>query len=489
MSQKTSATPSLSSLSEMNKEAVHEKAQNGNLSPVKSAEANILPEVESNLPGEDVEKVPSRKGPPGGMLDPSSFPDGGAKAWLCVLGGFCCLFCSFGWINGESSLIPFSPLKAGHADPRAAIGVFQEYYQTQLLSNYSPSAVSWIPSLETFFMFFGGPVVGKLYDNFGPRYVLLTGTFLHVFGLMMTSLSTQYYQILLAQGICSPIGASFIFYPAMSTIISWFFRRRALALGIMTAGSSLGGVIFPIMVQNLIPKIGFPWTMRVSAFLILGLLTIANLTVRSRIPPSPRPFSIMDFIRPLKEPAFATLGLAAFVVFLGFFIPFNFVTLSALSLGMDKNLSNYLLAILNATSIFGRILPGWAADKLGRYNVQIVMCALCAILDLAIWLPARGNAPIIVFAALYGFTSGAFVSVTPAIIAQISDIKEIGTRTGSLFAVVSVAALVGNPIGGALLGEGGYTAVQIYTGVVIIAGAALFVVSKALCKDKLFKKF
>lgn len=51
-----------------------------------------------------------------------------------------------------------------------------------------------ISSLETFFMFFFGPIIGKLYDNYGPRYLLLAGTFLEVFGLMMTSLATEYYQ-------------------------------------------------------------------------------------------------------------------------------------------------------------------------------------------------------------------------------------------------------------------------------------------------------
>ena len=277
----------------------------------------------------------------------------------------------------------------------------------------------------------------------------------------------------------------------MSTTVTWFFKRRALALGIMASGSSLGGVIFPIMVQNLIPQIGFPWTMRVSAFIILGLLTISNFTIKSRIPPAPKPFSLKAFVTPLIEPAFGTMAAASFFVFLGLFIPFNFVTLSALSLGMDPNLSNYLLAILNALSVFGRILPGYAADKLGRYNIQVLMCGLCAVIDLALWLPARGNAPIIVFSALYGFASGAFVSLLPAIIAQISDVRQIGTRTGSMFAVVSLAALIGNPIGGALLNDdgGAYLDAQVFTGVTIAVGTAFFLISKGLVPGKLWKKF
>src|SRR5271155_77914 len=108
----------------------------------------------------------------------------------------------------------------------AGIGVFQEYYQTHQLSNYSPSTVAWIPSLEICLMFLGGSWVGRLYDNYGPRYIMLIGSFLHVFGLMMASISTKYYQFLLAQGVCSALGASMVFYPAFSATITWFFHRR-----------------------------------------------------------------------------------------------------------------------------------------------------------------------------------------------------------------------------------------------------------------------
>lgn len=105
---------------------------------------------------------------PPGPMDPRSFPDGGWEAWLVVSGGFACLFCSFGWIN--------------------AIGVFQAYYEKNQLKEYSPSEIAWIPSLETFMMFVGGPIWGKIYDSYGPRWLLIVGTFLNVFGLMMTSL-------------------------------------------------------------------------------------------------------------------------------------------------------------------------------------------------------------------------------------------------------------------------------------------------------------
>ena len=333
--------------------------------------------------------------------------------------------------------------------------------------------------------------LAQVFDNYGPRYLLLVGTFLHVFGVMMTSLSTQYYHFILAQGICSSIGASAVFYGAMSSVTTWFFHRRALALGIMASGSSLGGVIWPIMVQRLIPEVGFPWTMRICGFLILFMLIIMNLTVKSRLPPSPRPFSVMDFVRPLGEPAFLLVCLGSLGVFFGLFLPFNYVILQALEIGMNPDLAGYLLAILNAASIFGRIIPGFLGDKFGRYNVIIAMCYFSGILVLALWLPSKTNAGIIAFAAFYGFASGTFVSMAPSVVAQISDIRQIGVRNGTLFAIVSIGALTGNPIGGALLSEnrGDFTHLQIFCGVLILFGSTMFVASRwTLVKWKLLIK-
>lgn len=74
-------------------------------------------------------------------------------------------------------------------------------------------------------MFATGIFAGKVFDDFGPRYLLVAGTFLHVFGLMMTSISKTYYQILLSQAICSGIGASLVFSPAFTSVCSSPVRR------------------------------------------------------------------------------------------------------------------------------------------------------------------------------------------------------------------------------------------------------------------------
>src|ERR1700712_2207635 len=140
---------------------------------------------------------------------------------------------------------------------------------------------------------------------------------------------------------------------------------------------------------------------------------------------------------------------------------------------MSANLAVYLLPILNAASIFGRILPGILADRVGRFNVMIITTAFSAIIVLALWLPSTGNAPIIVFCVLYGFSSGAFVSMGPSLIAQISPIREIGVRSGTFFLFVSLGGLTGNPIGGALVStdNGDFTWLQLFCGLTMIVGS------------------
>lgn len=165
---------------------------------------------------------------------------------------------------------------------------------------------------------------------------------------MMASLSTEYYQFLLAQGICSPIGASAIFNASVNAVSTWFAKKRATALGVTASGSSLGGVIFPIMVSHLIPQVGFPWAMRICAFLILFMLAIANLTLKSRLTHTRKPVNIMNFVKPLKDIKFAVTVAASFCFFWGMFLPFTFVITQAERYGMSPNMSQYLLPILNA---------------------------------------------------------------------------------------------------------------------------------------------
>ena len=129
---------------------------------------------------------------------------------------------------------------------------------------------------------------------------------------------------------------------------TWFFKRRAFAIGIVAGASSLGGVIFPIMVDHLVRGVGFGWAMRISAFFILALLIVGNLTVESRLQPSPRLLTLRQYFAPLAEMPFLLTTIASFLFYLGLFLPINYIQVQATKYGMSASLAAYLIPILNA---------------------------------------------------------------------------------------------------------------------------------------------
>jgi MFS family permease len=148
---------------------------------------------------------------------------------------------------------------------------------------------------------------------------------------------------------------------------------------------------------------------------------------------------------------------------------------------VSASLAGYLVSILNAASVFGHTIPAYAADRfIGRFSILISMAIITTILVLGMWIRASSNAAIVVFAALFGFTSGSIVTITPALVAQISDVRQIGVRTGTIFTIASIAVLISNPIAGALVvaDNGGFLKLQIFARCVMVGGCVFLVVAR-----------
>lgn len=108
------------------------------------------------------------------------------------------------------------------------------------------------------------------------------------------------------------------------------------------------------------------------------------------------------------------------------------------------------------------------------------MSAFTTILVLALWLPATGNAPLIIFAALFGIGSGAGIGLTPALCAGISPIKDIGVRSGTIFSIASIAALTGSPLGGRIItdSDGSFKYTIVFAGMCCAVGTCLFLAAR-----------
>lgn len=110
---------------------------------------------------------------------------------------------------------------------------------------------------------------------------------------------------------------------------------------------SLTCAVHSIMFQRLVHNIGFGWTMRAISFMLLGLQTIALLSVRSYVNHVPKPIDAMDFLRPFKELPYLFNAIGCFFTMWGILIPFNYIALSGESAGLSSDLALYLIPILN----------------------------------------------------------------------------------------------------------------------------------------------
>ncbi|OJD18324.1 hypothetical protein AJ78_01637 [Emergomyces pasteurianus Ep9510] len=396
-----------------------------------------------------------------------SYPDGGGRAWGVAAGTSGVLFCTFGMAN--------------------AFGVFQEYYMSHQLSDSSASAISWIGSLQAFALFSGALVGGPLFDRYGAKTIWPPAV-LYIFSLMMTSIAKEYYQFMLAQGVLGGLSMGMTMAPSMAATPQYFNKNRGAAMGVAIAGSSIGGVIFPIALGHLLNSttVGFGWSIRIIGFLILAVLVPSCLAIRARLPPRKGNFLLLSAF---KQKQYVTIIVFAFLMVLCVFTPIFFLPTYAVEQGMSKRLSSYLIAILNAASFFGRVVPGVLGDKLGRLNVVIASGVSSGILIFC-WPKITSNAAILVFAGLFGFCSGAIVSGLVVCLSTCTDNpKNIGTYMGMGMGLASIAALIGPPINGALLTEyHGFLQVSIFSGVMVLVGSAVAVVAKSMTDEGVLGK-
>lgn len=350
-------------------------------------------------------------------------------------------------------------------------GAFQTYYQDSLLSHESASAISWIGSIQVFFLMAGGLFLGPLYDLGYTRSMLVTGNILVTLGFMLTSICKSYYQILLAQGFCIGIGTSCLYIPAITLIPAYFTTRRALAMGIATIGSSVGAAVYPLVFERLQPSVGFGWAVRTIGFISLATTSYAVVVARPRRKAKPSGLSFKTSPGKLVELAGLTdtryiiQCIAIFFSNIAFFEPLYYLQTYALSHGMQgQSLAKYLLVICNLVAIPGRIIPSLIADRIGVLPTYISICSFTAI-SVFYWISVTNRAGNIAFTVLYGFFSGSVVTLAPVVLASITDdLSILGTRLGVVAVLKGIGSLIGPPIAGAILGStGSYLGVQLFT--------------------------
>lgn len=380
---------------------------------------------------------------PGEAIPPS--PDGGLHAWLQVAMGWVAIFTTWGYIN--------------------SFGSFQVYYTSTLPE--SASAISWIGSIQTWLTYFIGAFSGRLLDAgfFLPTFIV--GALLQLLGIFLMAVSKSYWHLMLTQGVLTGLGGGIFFTPSLALVATYFSKKRGLAMGIATTGNSAGGIIYPLVVRQLLPKVGFKWTALTLGFINMAGLLLVLSFMRPRLPPR-RSGPIIDWTA-FTEPIYVTYVFGVFffiwtVFYTMYYVrapPFPLTTKPSLTppsrqvasfgkqaIGLSQADATLLVTIINGAGFPTRVLVPILADRFGVLNVVTLSAAGVACVAFS-WLAVRDVPGIYAFTVTYGLVNGGYQSLISTGVAAITKrLDMVGTRMGMCFSVASIAGLTGPPIGG-----------------------------------------
>ncbi|KAL9596982.1 MAG: hypothetical protein Q9219_005451 [cf. Caloplaca sp. 3 TL-2023] len=396
--------------------------------------------------------------PRNNVLSIGPTPDGGLKAWIQVAVAWLTCLTAWGFAN--------------------SFGVFQTYYTDTLPE--SQSTISWIGSVQTWTIFAVSVFAGRALDAgfFFPTFLI--GSVVQVIGIFTTSLCKTFWQLVLAQGLCTGIGCGLVYCLAVGIVTTYFEKNRGLAIAVVSTGNSIGGVVYPIVVRFLFPEIGFAWTMRVLGFVNLACLATALALLSPRLPPSKgeamvewRVFCDLSYTYVVVGTALVFGGVCFSILYLGSY--------GHIILGMSYADSTNLILVFNAVGIPVRLLTGWVADRyLGPLNGMIPLCFLSGVFAFA-WIGVESRAGHYALMSLNALCAGAFQALFPtAIVCFNKDMTRNGVVLGMAFSVFSFVGLLSPPVDGVLLetnggGKGGYTSALVASGAASMVGTGFVV--------------
>ncbi|KAH3660001.1 hypothetical protein OGAPHI_007206 [Ogataea philodendri] len=418
--------------------------------------------------------------------DEIEYPDGGLKAYIVLFGAFLGFTVNFGLIN--------------------SVGAVQSYLNNHQLQHVSSSISSLIFSIFLSISYVAGIFSGVLFDEFGSRIPIMTGTVLLFVGLFATGECESVASFVLVFGLIAGTGLGFLMSPLGGVVSHYFMKKRARAFAIATLGGSVGGIIYPLILNKLYISVGFKWTMRILAFICTGLLLASFTLSKERLRPE-SPFADPDLspgkktklvlkniylmsrrsidFKALKDPKFLFCTLGGAFIEVSLVCSLTYYASFIVFIGFSETQGNTMLTIVNAVGILGRFIPGVIADKVGPFNVMIFMCTGIALSDLALWLGyatnSRSLASLYTFATVYGFFSSSALSLTPACCGAVSPTKDFGKRYATLAFVIGLLFLAGLTAGGAIIGQQSIKSYQnfvVYTGTLAALAVVMWTVAR-----------
>ncbi|KAJ2896833.1 hypothetical protein GGI21_005006, partial [Coemansia aciculifera] len=349
-------------------------------------------------------------------------------------------------------------------------GVYLQEYKLVEFPDASSSFLSWIGTLQFSMMCFFGIGVGVLCEHFDTRLISGLGALISGLALVIASFCNSPWKLLLTQGLLYGFGGSLLYITGMTLPPQWFSKHRALATGIAIAGSGIGGLWLSTATRTMTSNLSRQWALRITGLVIIGVCGVTSLLMKMRFKPEKRQTTFDTSV--LRDKRFVLLFFGAMFGSAGYFVPYYFMPSYAVTvLGKDSDWGANVSSIMNGVSIAGRVLMGILGDRVGSLNTLCVATLFSCLSILVLWLPFKSAGTFLAAASIFGFFSGAVVSLIPVVAANLFGVRRLPSVIGLLMIAYMTGGLISSPPAGAMLDKYGddrnYSSLIIYTGALL----------------------
>jgi predicted MFS family arabinose efflux permease len=343
---------------------------------------------------------------------------------------------------------------------------------------WSRGAVSTAFACLTLGAALSAPVVGQLFDRFGPARI--SGPCLAIVGVAFASLSLltprlpHLYAVYLVIGLATTGTSAVVYSRAIS---SWFDRRRGTAIAVVMASAALGSIVHPPLATVLTRRIGW----RGACLVLGGLIVVAGVPLVARFVrerPATRGRSRTDTPGATLREALASKAFWILItVVFGSTLTLNSTIVHLAALLTDRGIPSSRAAIavsaMGAASLAGRLLTGWLLDRFAATRVSFALLASAA-LGTFLLGGADSFAAGVLAAAFIGFGTGGELDVVPLLLSRYFGLRSLATLYGLNWTAWGVAGAVG-PIlmGRAFDASGSYDSIVVGFAAVTLAAATL----------------
>tara|TARA_A100001037_G_scaffold289537_1_gene301368 strand:+ start:1224 stop:2438 length:1215 start_codon:yes stop_codon:yes gene_type:complete len=336
------------------------------------------------------------------------------------------------------------------------------------------------------------PIAGKAMDRMSIRGLVITGSVSYATFLAISSLATSLWHIVGLYGTLFVVGALLAGPLAAQTLAAkWFFKRRGMAIGLVSVGTSLGGFIMPLIVTSLMAEFGWRIANQILSIVVLVTIipivwkVIRNTPVDKGIQPEigtegedePNSQKALSTISIIKNRAF-WVPVIAFVPMMTAFgaVQQNFAPFVA-DLQVSAQEASYLVSLMAIVMVIGKVFFGLMADRIDhRLLYTLAISVLSITLLLMMMSPSYGQ--LFLIAGMVGFAAGGFLPLLGAIIGSHFGPQAFGQVMGLIGPFTTIAA-IGPWIAGYLRDvQGSYDAAWQGFLVVMIPAALIIILLK-----------